>query len=259
MIKTSYFSKYKEPNGISIALSTPNWFTGEKYLNLNPNYDMLNEYKHTNNEVKYYHQYLDILEKLDPIKVLDDLDGKVLLCYEKSGTFCHRKLFSNWIQEKTGIIIPEHDYDILSFRNEYNFLSNFYPVSFIINNQIWESTENIYQAWKTLDLKDREQIRCVQPSVAKKLGKTVKMCDNWDEYKVQLMKKLLDLKFNKKEHPGLCKLLLETENRKIVEGNYWCDNFFGVCYCRKCNGLHGKNILGKMLMKKRTELRNENN
>jgi len=45
MIKTSYFSKYKEPNGISIALSTPTCFTGDRYPDINPTYEMLNEYK----------------------------------------------------------------------------------------------------------------------------------------------------------------------------------------------------------------------
>jgi hypothetical protein len=51
----------------------------------------------------------------------------------------------------------------------------------------------------------------------------------------------------------LKEMLLMTENKKIIEGNYWHDNFWGQCTCEKCFG-KGKNKLGKILMDIRSEL-----
>jgi len=41
-----------------------------------------------------------ILEELEKIqKNLDDKKGIVVLCYERHGEFCHRKLFYNWLKD----------------------------------------------------------------------------------------------------------------------------------------------------------------
>jgi predicted NAD-dependent protein-ADP-ribosyltransferase YbiA (DUF1768 family) len=56
----------------------------------------------------------------------------------------------------------------------------------------------------------------------------------------------------------LKQLLNETGDEELVEGNWWHDNFFGVCTCEPCKG-SGQNNLGKILMKIRTEIRNESN
>src|SRR3712207_7283423 len=45
-IRTSYFANYKRENGVSIALFTPKWFTGEVYTDLNPPQILLYEYKY---------------------------------------------------------------------------------------------------------------------------------------------------------------------------------------------------------------------
>ena len=51
--------------------------------------------------------------------------------------------------------------------------------------------------------------------------------------------------------PGLRKALLDTGDEYLEEGNTWRDEYWGVC-----NGI-GKNRLGKLLMKIRDELRQQ--
>ena len=49
-----------------------------------------------------------VLSKLNPEKVVEELgDGAVLLCYEKSGDFCHRHLIADWIVKNTGVKVEE--------------------------------------------------------------------------------------------------------------------------------------------------------
>ena len=51
------------------------------------------------------------------------------------------------------------------------------------------------------------------------------------------------------QHPDLAQKLLETGDEELVEGNTWGDRYWGVC------GGKGKNMLGKILMRVREELR----
>ncbi len=38
-----------------------------------------------------------------------DAPGCVLLCFERPGEFCHRRIFAVWWEEQTGEIVPELD------------------------------------------------------------------------------------------------------------------------------------------------------
>ena len=109
-MKTSYFAKYKKEDGISIALSCPNWFKGPSYRQLNPTWNMLEQYRLTRDQESYIKVYnQEILSKLDPQQVYDDLKDKVLLCWEKKepGMFCHRRLVADWIYKHLDIYVPE--------------------------------------------------------------------------------------------------------------------------------------------------------
>jgi predicted NAD-dependent protein-ADP-ribosyltransferase YbiA (DUF1768 family) len=55
------------------------------------------------------------------------------------------------------------------------------------------------------------------------------------------------------QNPDLAKMLIETGDAELVEGNNWCDNYFGNCICNRCVGVKGKNVLGKILMRVREE------
>jgi uncharacterized protein (DUF488 family) len=108
-MKTSYFAKYKGNNAVSIALSTPKWFNGESYSDLYPKWDFINQYKKDKDIFVYMNSYHnEILSKLDPDKVYNDLKDSVILCWEKSGDFCHRRVVAHWIEYNTGIKVIEY-------------------------------------------------------------------------------------------------------------------------------------------------------
>ena len=107
---TSYFSKSaKHPNAVSIAGKAPHWYTGRQYKILAPKYHFFKKYKIDGDKLSYTQSfYNEVLNKLDPQKVLQDLGPHaILLCYEKPGDFCHRRLVADWILDKIGITIPE--------------------------------------------------------------------------------------------------------------------------------------------------------
>ncbi len=108
-MKTSYFSKYNGKNGISIALSSPSWFKGNSFKKLAPTWSILNEYKKTKNKERYIKRFKkEILSKLDPNEVFNSLGNKaVLLCWEKSGKFCHRRIVAEWLEDNLNIKVPE--------------------------------------------------------------------------------------------------------------------------------------------------------
>jgi len=139
---------------------------------------------------------------------------------------------------------------IKTFKNDYAFLSNFFNSPITVNGQVWKTAEHLFQAIKTLNKEEREKIRLSDsPGIAKKLGRKVKLRDDWEEIKIDGMETILTLKFN--QNPLLIKKLLDTDNKLLIEGNYWHDNIWGNCYCQKCKNVKGQNQLGIILMKLR--------
>lgn len=142
------------------------------------------------------------------------------------------------------------------FDNEYAFLSNFYasPIK-DINGKIYMTVEHYFQAMKTLDPVEREEIRVAEtPGKAKRLGRIVKLRADWEEIKNSVMYEAILQKFT--VDPYLKNKLLATGEQALVEGNTWHDNTWGSCTCAKCQDIEGKNELGKILMKVREEIRN---
>ena len=90
----------------------------------------------------------------------------------------------------------------------------------------------------------------LNPSEAKRLGRRVRLRSGWEQVKYDVMLDVVRAKFN--QHPDLAQKLLATGDEELVEGNDWSDTYWGVC-----NG-RGKNMLGKILMRVRAELRGEN-
>jgi uncharacterized protein (DUF488 family) len=109
-MNTSYYAKSaKHPNAVSIAGKAPGWYTGRQYKKLAPLYSFFKKYKEDGDEVYYTEQfYKEILDKLDPKKVYDELGPHaILLCYETPGKFCHRHLVAKWLSDKLGVTILE--------------------------------------------------------------------------------------------------------------------------------------------------------
>lgn len=125
------------------------------------------------------------------------------------------------------------------FTGDFAFLSNFAPCKVVYENDIYNSVEHAYQAAKTLNKDKRLLIRSGTAGQAKKIGKGVKLRDNWDLVKISIMRELLIQKFSQEPF----KTLLEnTKNQELIEGNYWGDTYWGV-FNEK-----GENNLGKLLM-----------
>lgn len=109
--------------------------------------------------------------------------------------------------------------------------------------------EHAYQAAKTLDFADQEEIRAtLTPGKAKRLGQDVLLRPDWEQIKLEVMYRLLVLKF---ADPNLSRWLLATGDAILEEGNSWGDTYWGVC-----NG-HGSNWLGVLLMLVRGEIRGD--
>lgn len=119
MISTSYFSiQGLNPKAVSIARRTPPGFRGRWYEPLAPPSSLLWWYLRNKPllpkeelERQYTETYTrDVLDRLDPATVAREIgDEAVLLCYEKSYTFCHRRLVADWLAQALGIVVEEID------------------------------------------------------------------------------------------------------------------------------------------------------
>jgi len=138
------------------------------------------------------------------------------------------------------------DIPISEFVGGFRFLSNFYPVSIVLEGNVYLSVEHAFQAAKTADPLEQQKIREMPtPGKAKRAGRQVTLRPNWERIKLRIMEALVRQKFG---HPELGKKLLATGNKELVEGNNHGDIFWG-----KYNG-EGENWLGRILMKVRQEL-----
>jgi ribA/ribD-fused uncharacterized protein len=139
-----------------------------------------------------------------------------------------------------------------SFKGPYEKFSNFYPCK-IYYEQLWYPTvEHAYVAAKSKDKFFRWKIAHMDAEdagAAKKFGRKVILRSDWEMVKLSIMRSLLNQKFSNIEFKSL---LLSTEDADIIEGNYWHDNYWGDCRCKKCKNIIGRNNLGKILM----EIRN---
>jgi ribA/ribD-fused uncharacterized protein len=144
---------------------------------------------------------------------------------------------------------------INKFKGEYGFLSNFHnsPMQLdlgVLGKWAVDNVEQVYQAAKCAD--NRQAIWVLQsasPGIAKSRGKEVKMVDDWDQIKYNVMIWAVREKF--KQNPDLAQKLIDTDNQVLVEGNWWGDTYWGVCKGQ------GHNWLGRILMKVRDEIRSQ--
>ena len=134
----------------------------------------------------------------------------------------------------------------------YYFLSNFFvsPIEFM--GVIYPTNEHFYQAAKCKNAETAQKIiNTPDPGKCKKKGRVAALIPGWDELKIDVMRLGLKLKFS--QNLDLRDLLIETEDAILEEGNYRNDTFWGVNeQTRK-----GKNMLGKLLMELREELKKE--
>ena len=158
MIYTSYFAKIRKmpENVVPVSISQwpPKGYSGLQCKDLAPTKDILMEYKDSdeNNKVKearYNERYInEVLGKLDLKQVLSNLQKQIdmdtldllevdnvwesknlhiaLVCFEKSGDFCHRNLVAEKLKE-IGIPCRElDDRDLLELAQSVGSLYNFH-------------------------------------------------------------------------------------------------------------------------------------
>ena len=136
-----------------------------------------------------------------------------------------------------------------SFRDEFDWLSNFFPCPVEFEGLTFGNTEAVFQAAKTLDMEEREKFVGLSPLIAKRKGRRVKLRSDWEAVKIEVMREVLRCKFS--QNPELKAKLIATGDSELIEGNNWNDRFWGVCRGK------GQNHLGRLLMELRAELKGE--
>jgi len=154
---------------------------------------------------------------------------------------------------------------ITSFTGRWRFLSNFYPAKIKYRGIEYPTVEHFYVSQKIKDeqfvnSKNIPLIDCQEmiskiktPSEVKEFGKNLKLRKDWEIVKRSIMEWALTEKF---KDPDLKKMLIETGDEELIEGNYWHDVYWGVCNCQNC-GERGENNLGKILMKIRSNIKGD--
>jgi ribA/ribD-fused uncharacterized protein len=111
------------------------------------------------------------------------------------------------------------------------------------------TVEHWFQSQKFTNQELQEQIRtAATPTKAKHLGRLrdPSFLSNWDSVKEDILYKGLKAKFE--QHPILQTLLLQTGSEYLIELSPW-DSYWGSGKTG-----NGKNRMGELLMKLRTEL-----
>lgn len=148
---------------------------------------------------------------------------------------------------KVDSIYKVDDDSIYGFFKEHRYLSNFHLCEIEYEGRMYISTENAFQAAKTLNLEERKHFEKCPPADSKHLGRQVVLRPNWDDMKDKLMYDLCKQKFTKHEY--LKSLLLATEGKYLEETNWWNDRYWGAGFNHT-----GENKLGKILMRIRGEI-----
>ncbi|WP_395753178.1 NADAR family protein [Prosthecobacter sp.] len=130
--------------------------------------------------------------------------------------------------------------------------SNFAPFPVKIGGKTWPTSEHYFQAQKFQDAGHAEKIRkSGSPMMAARLGRNRKapLRKDWEAVKIGVMRQALLAKFT--QHAELRELLFSTGERRLIEStpndDCWGDGGDGS----------GKNMLGRLLMEIRAQLRKE--
>lgn len=178
---------------------------------------------------------------------------------------------------------------ILQFKDQYKFLSNFYPARISLTEipeipgfpviptvetygysveantppkiPVFPTVENAYQALKSRQVSTYGEFLWISPATAKKMGRRVKLRPDFEPNKLAVMEALLRVKF---KDPNLMSLLRSTGDQLLVEGNTWGDRYWGISMPSgdpkgleelpseeiiKILSKYGQNHLGRILMK----------
>ena len=187
--------------------------------------------------------------------------------------------------------VHNNEYNIAGFFGDYYWLSNFYQTHFQgrfcpahiidlsafenISHPYYDNVEAAYQVSKSslwLDkvankkslIKLCEEFSDYKPEEAKKQGRLLDLRKDWNDVKLDIMRLCIQAKFDWKINPNLCMKLIRTGNKKLIELNWWKDEYWGCSFDVENENfnpayyyLKGQNKLGELLMERREQLRED--
>ena len=137
-------------------------------------------------------------------------------------------------------------------KETYGCFSNFSRHAISLDGRMWPTTEHYFQAQKYIGTPRYDQIANAEsPRIAADLGRDrgLPLRADWEQVKDDSMRKCVREKVL--QHPQIKDLLMNTGEEEIVEDSpidwYWGCGKDGT----------GKNMLGKILMEVREELKNQ--
>jgi len=115
MVSTSYFANLRNiEHPVSVSRYQPAWYEGPRVTMLAPSPALLSAYKAGGmSESEYTSIYTEeTLDRFDQGQLYNWIiskysDSATLLCYERPGQFCHRRLLASWLETRLGIVVPE--------------------------------------------------------------------------------------------------------------------------------------------------------
>lgn len=138
-----------------------------------------------------------------------------------------------------------------STKADYGCFSNFSRHPVFLKGKRWETSEHYFQAQKFVGTRHEEKVRnTLNPKEAANMGRDRKLPlrPDWESVKDDIMREAVRAKFTQNE--SCRETLLSTGDATLVEHTVndsdWGDGGDGT----------GKNMLGKILMEIREELRN---
>lgn len=137
-----------------------------------------------------------------------------------------------------------------STRDAYGDFSNFSPHGFVLSGVWWPTSEHYFQAQKFAGTVHEEAVRQAKtPKEAAAIGRDRgrPLRADWEQVKDDVMRTAVRAKFQ--AHAGLRAELLATGDAELVE-HARSDSYWGC----GADG-SGKNMLGRILMEVRAELR----
>lgn len=109
MIYTGYYAKHgKLPNACSISVYVPKWFPNMMHVPcLAPTMKMVHDiHNGIITEEEYIAQFISLLDSrnLPWTNLVNELDGKILCCFEKPTDFCHRHIVAIYLEQYGGTV-----------------------------------------------------------------------------------------------------------------------------------------------------------
>ena len=129
------------------------------------------------------------------------------------------------------------------FAYKYSFLSNFYMIYVHYEGLTYVNAEAAFQASKCAEVSERKVFANCSTDKAVQKGKELMPFPEWEEAQLDFMESILTAKFE--QNPTLKKMLAETGNRILINGNNKQETFWGI----DLYSWMGDNHLGKIIMK----------